>query len=114
MKRTETPEIARVGYFSDKFEIFVETDDIGEVPHFHIKRNEFHTCIEIKTNKYFHHTGKEDVLNVHLRKELYKFLKAKDEYGEDNWIVLIKAWNRNNSNMEIDIKQKMPDYRKIE
>lgn len=118
IKESMVLEMARVGYLDSELEIYVHTNDPGNIPHFHVRDVEtrgskFHTCIEIKTNKYFHHTGKEDVLNSHQRKELHKFLKSKDKYGEENWIVLIKEWNRNNSDMEIDIKQKMPDYKNL-
>ncbi|MCH5167574.1 MAG: hypothetical protein J1F35_06725 [Erysipelotrichales bacterium] len=112
-------EMARVGYLDNKLEIYIHTNDPGNIPHFHIRDiqtrgNNFHTCIEIKTNKYFHHTGKEDILNSHQRNSLYDFLKSNDKYGEKNWQVLIKEWNRNNSDTEIPINLDMPDYRNIE
>lgn len=111
-------EMARVGYLNTKLEIYVHTNDPGNIPHFHIRDvktrgNEFHTCVEIKTNRYFHHTGKEGVLNGKERKALYDFLNSNDKYGESNWKVLIKEWNRNNSDMEISIDLKLPDYRTI-
>ena len=111
-------EMARVGYLNTKLEIYVNTNDPGNIPHFHIRDvstrgQKFHTCIEIKTNKYFHHTGKEDVLSTKEKKALYNFLNSKDKYGESNWKVLIKEWNRNNSDMEIDINLKTPDYTTI-
>ena len=115
----EMYEMASVGFLTPKLEIYVNTNDGGDIPHFHIwdtttRGDKFHTCIQIKDNKYFHHTGKEDFLNSKMRKYLIKFLQSNDEYGELNWKVLIKEWNRNNSNMKVDINTTMPDYSDIE
>lgn len=112
-------EMARVGEIEGKYEIYVNTNDDGNIPHFHLRdkgtmENEFHTCIEIRRNYYFHHNGKEDCLNAKMRKNLISFLESNDEYGECNWIVLIKEWNRNNSNAKIDISTPMPDYTTIQ
>lgn len=115
-KNLELEEMTRVGYLNPKLEIYVNTNDEGNVPHFHIhdistKGNEFHTCVQIeKKNMYFHHTGKENILNSKERKQLNDFLKTNDKYGELNWKVLIKELNRNNSNIEIDINTPQPDY----
>ena len=118
-------EMARVGFISQSpvLEIYVHTDDPGNIPHFHIRDykkggksgTEFHTCIEYQTNKYFHYTGKEDVLNSKLRKMLCDFLKRTEEdEDESNWNILIKEWNRNNSNAKIPTNLPMPDYTTIE
>lgn len=118
-------EISRVGFISKSpvLEIYIYTDDPGNIPHFHIrdyKKNgnsgeEFHTCIEFKTNRYFHHTGKEDILNKHQRKLLCDFLKKTEQDElESNWNILIKEWNRNNSNIKIPTNLPMPDYTTIE
>lgn len=111
-------EMARIGFMTPKLEIYVNTDDGGNIPHFHIrdyatKGNEFHTCIEIKRNWYFHHTGEEDLLNGKLRKRLIDFLSEEDEYGEQNWVLLVKEWNRNNSNIKVNLDTPMPNYMTI-
>ena len=36
-------EMARIGYTEDGFEIFVYTNDGGNIPHFHYNSNNFHT-----------------------------------------------------------------------
>lgn len=118
-------EMARVGYFfRDKFEVYIHTDDPGNEPHFHVRdsatqRNEFHTCIKIKTNEYFHHTGKEDVLNSQMRKALVEFLqkepakKSKKIQFLTNWDKVLYEWNENNSSVEVDEDQLMPNYLSI-
>lgn len=110
-------EISQIGTFN-KYTIIVWTNDSGNIPHFHILDkttlgDKFHTCIKIETSEYFHHTGKEDLLNHKERKELMKFLNSNDKWGEQIWVVLLKEWERNNSNISIDINQTIPDYTNI-
>ena len=110
-------EMAQIGTFS-KYTIIVWTNDPGNIPHFHIvdsstRGEKFHTCLKIEAPEYFHHSGKEDVLNNKERKELLKFLNSKDKWGEQNWVVLLKEWDRNNSNYSININQVIPDYLKL-
>ena len=74
-------EMARVGNMNNELEVWVRTDDGGNLPHFHIwdknsQGGKFHTCVQIKQPAYFHHTGKEGVLNTSQRKELVEFLKT--------------------------------------
>ena len=94
------------------------TNDPGNIPHFHIvdtstRGEKFHTCIRIEKPEYFHHTGKENILSSKERKQLVDFLNKNDKWGEQNWIVLLKEWERNNSNISIDINQPIPDYSKL-
>ena len=109
-------EMARLGYFDD-YEIFVFTNDSGKIPHFHIRDSntmgqKFHTCIRIDKAEYFHHTGKEDILNKKERKELVNFLNSKyrNRDNETNWSHLVDLWNDNNSDIELDDNTNMPDY----
>lgn len=75
-----------------KYEILIRTNDGGDIPHFHIiddnsHGKNFHTCVHITTAKYFHHTGKEDVLDGKARKELNNFMRERNEDEEEktNW-----------------------------
>lgn len=104
----ELAKISQVGTF-DKYTIIVEINEIANIPHFHIVGNKFHTCIKIEKAEYLHHSEK-DVLNHKEKKELMKFLNSNDKWGEQNWVVLLKEWERNNPNTSIDIKQPIPDY----
>ena len=111
-------EIAQIGIMDNKFVIVVWTNDPGNIPHFHIidkatRGSEFHTCVKIESPEYFEHTGKEDKLNSKQRKALIDFFNSADKWGENNWIVLLKEWERNNSNYEIGLDVKMPDYTKL-
>lgn len=114
-------EMARIGYFGNRFEVYVNTDDPGSIPHFHVRDRatrgqEFHTCIRIDSNRYFHHTGKEDILNAKERKQLVEFLQRAPEDAEElgtNWRNLLVQWNANNSDSKVSKTLEMPDYMNI-
>lgn len=111
-------EIAEIGDLDKEYEVWVRTNDPGNKPHFHIwdansHGKKFHTCVEILRPKYFHHTGKEGVLNSSERKELIRFLQApsEDKPERTNWQMLLLMWNMNNSQMKVSRDLEMPDYR---
>lgn len=49
--------MARVGFTPDRYEVYVNTNDGGKIPHFHYRDandwNRFHTCIKIDKPEYF-------------------------------------------------------------
>lgn len=113
-------EMARVGFIDDEYEVYIHTDDPGNIPHFHIldaetRGQKFHTCISIESPEYFHHTGKEDYLNSSMRKELVRFLKdkSKNKRFSSNWEYLVSMWNDNNSKINVPEDIPMPDYTKL-
>lgn len=111
-------EMARVGFIDNKYEVYVHTDDPGNIPHFHIwdaetRGQKFHTCIRIDSPEYFHHTGKEDYLSSGMKKELVTFLRSKPsklKRYDTNWEVVVDMWNANNSNTNVPEDIIMPDY----
>lgn len=117
--------MSRVGFLQTKkgdesnLEVYVNTDDGGNIPHFHIRDthnwNEFHSCIRLDKAEYFLHEGKEDVLSSKQKKILQKFMKSKVtniKYAsrfENNWELACFLWDINNSDKEVkDVEQ--PDY----
>ena len=112
-------KMARVGYTNDSYEIYVNTDDSGNMPHFHYRKKgswEGHTCICLEKSEYFHHEKKQAVLNKKQRKYLIDFLKAKPAKAplyDTNWRYLVDVWNMNNSNVYVDSNLEMPDYMKL-
>lgn len=108
-------EMARIGYIGD-LEIYIRTDDPGNIPHFHIWDKEtmgdrFHGCIRIDKAEYFFHEGKYSTLNSKQRKELVKFLKSPYRTtGLTNWERLVLEWNDNNSEINLSDDYLMPDY----
>lgn len=112
-------EMARVGITDDDYEIYINTNDGGKIPHFHYRKaknwNEFHTCIMIEKADYFHHGSKQDILNSKQKKELVEFLanKPKSKRYQTNWELLVEMWNLNNSDVEIDEDIIIPDYQQL-
>lgn len=113
-------EIARIGYTKDSYEVYVVTDDLGTIPHFHYRkgiydRDLFHTCIKMENAEYFHHDGNEDVLSKEQQRELIEFLNSKPLKAnyDTNWQFLISMWNVNNPNTEIIGNQAMPNYESL-
>lgn len=112
--------MARVGFTSDSYEVYVNTDDGGKIPHFHYRLkndwNKFHTCIKIESPEYFHHTGKESVLNSKQIRSLIRFLNSPvslSQYSEkfsNNFELIIFLLNINNSDVIVDPETKIPDY----
>lgn len=126
MKRMIKQDIygmARVGYSGD-LEVYVNTDDGGNLPHFHIRLknnwDKFHSCIRLDCSEYFLHVGKEDKLNSHQRKILQQFMedpvelpKYKSKFN-NNWELACFLWDTNNSDVIIDDSVIQPDYRNLE
>ena len=111
-------EMAKVGPLNDELVIYIWTNDGGNIPHFHIvdkatMGNEFHTCVKIMSAEYFHHTGKEDVLNSKQKKTLMNFFTMSDKWGDNYWVIVLQEWNRNSSKIEVDRNLPTPDYTKL-
>ena len=114
INRENLTEMARIGFTDDGFEVYVNTDDGGNIPHFHYRTKgtwEFHSCIKLEKAEYFEHEGKEGKLNSRQRKELVKFLNKVDEdENKTNWQIIVSEWNRNNSNVKVNKNLQMPNY----
>lgn len=113
-------EMSRVGCFSD-FEVWVRTDDGGNIPHFHVwdknsRGGLFHTCVQIAKPEYFRHTDKENVFNARQKHELVDFLRAKlakSRWHSTNWDFIVTLWNANNLKAEVPEDIEIPDYSKL-
>ena len=125
-KSTQLNEIARVGYINGELEVYVWTDDPGNIPHVHIrdtnsKGMNFETCVKLDTNEYFLHGKHKDKFNAKQKKEFAEFMEAKPLKGpyKTNYELAVSMWELNNSNTEVNIKKDVlgniiiPDYRKI-
>lgn len=114
-------EMARIGFIKDKLEleVYVNTDDGGELPHFHVRDKatrggQFHCCIRFDTPMYFPHEGKRSTMNAKQRKALVELLKSVDrDSGKTLWWESLHEWNRNNSDVTVDLSTPMPDYQHL-
>ncbi len=112
--------MARFGFIGGRYEAYVRTDDAGQIPHMHIwdcdsRGQLFHTCIRLDKPEYYHHTGKEDMLDPEAKKDLISFLEEKHRaFDITNYHYALMLWNLNNpSAIQIDENQKMPDYMRL-
>lgn len=108
-------EMSQIGDLDNKLIIYVRSNEGGNIPHFHIVDkqtlgNKFHTCVKIENATYFHHTGKEGVLNSKQRKLLVEFLRKDFDEDTTNWKYLIMTWNANNSSTKLSKRMQMPNY----
>lgn len=112
-------EMARIGFTDDGYEVYIRTDDPGNVPHFHYwdretKGDKFHSCIRLDCPKYFLHEGKTDTLNHRQKKELVNLLKKSYRDTEKTlWDHLLMEWNDNNEHIKVDETTPMPNYMEL-
>lgn len=119
--------MARIGWVppteDKKVEVYVNTNDGGNTPHFHVRKYsgkhqfEWDVCIKYETAEYFKHGKYKDELpNKKIAKELDQMLRQVDKTsrgGYTFWEIAIDEWNRNNSDRCIDINSVQPDYTKL-
>ena len=120
--RSDIFGMARVGYVSNKYEIYVNTNDAGSIPHFHYRDStdwdKFHTCICIESATYFIHGNKQDTLNSKQKQQLQEFMQSKvqlSKYADkftNNWELVCFLWDMNNSSTTISDDVSMPNYDK--
>ncbi len=111
-------EMASIGDVDNKLCVVIRMNDAGNIPHFHIMDKSklgrvFHTCIKIESPEYFHHEGKEDILNSKQRKNLIEFFNQTSRRGITKWEMMVDLWNANNSSRMVDEYIQMPDYTKL-
>jgi len=97
-------ESSRIGYTKDGADIYVDTDDIIEKPHFHYIKGDIKIAISLIYPVYIDHYNDTYKLSDLEKDNLVEFLNEK-------WDVLIGEWNRNNESVKLDKNQSLPDYR---
>ena len=102
--------------------IYVNTDDKGNIPHFHVvddttRGDIFNSCIQIEKAQYFTHGSHNDKLtNSKDRKALDEFLRqpfAKPKFNGTNWEYIVMIWNMNNSSTQVNEELEQPNYTTI-
>ena len=93
----------------------------GPIPHFHIKGDNFETCIKIYSAEFFAHANYHYELSKANCEKLNEWLKQDNiliNPNETNWEVVKRMWKRNNpdSNYKNPSKEcdEQPDYSKME
>lgn len=109
-------EMGTVGTITKNYRIFVNSNDNGDVPHFHCRRPDDRrdTCIKLLCAEYFQHGKNTNTLSTAVCKELYDFLRSpsKDLPAITNWQYLVSLWNHDNRR-NVPIDTPLPDYTKL-
>lgn len=124
-------EMARVGWMGvgkniQKYEIYIHTDDPGNIPHVHLRDyatrgKQFETCISLVSGEYFLHGKYSDKMNNYLARAFDKFMKApsRNKKYDTNFEYAVDMWNDNNSSTNVELKFDeqnniiIPDYKNI-
>jgi len=129
----EMGSVGRITY-PHQYLVYIHPNE-GMTPHFHVfdkagmhrskvKHDGFHTCVEIKQNRYFKHDAYTDDLDKDSMEALDNFMgtiRTKGlNQGKSNFIHTIMEWNANNTDddetkpnwVDPDTTEK-PDYTKI-
>lgn len=104
-------------------EVYVNTDDGGQIPHFHVRKYgsghkfEWETCIRYDKADYFLHGKYTDKLPTKkIAKQLDQALRQVNKKSRNQntyWEKCIDEWNDNNSSVELDLDLVQPDYTKL-
>ena len=126
-KTVRLDEMARVGFIDGEYEVYVWTDDPGNIPHVHIrdtnsKGQNFETCVQLKTNKYFLHGPYTDRLNSKQRKAFAEFMTSpsRNKRYSTNYEYAVDMWNDNNSSIILELNKDIngniiiPNYQNID
>lgn len=101
-------EMARVGFIGGEYEVYVWTDDSGNIPHVHVRdtnsRGEnYETCVRLESNEYFLHGHYKDRMNSSMRKAFNAFMNepCKNQRYQNNYDFAVDMWNSNNSSATV-------------
>lgn len=66
-------DMARIGFTGDGYEVYINSDDEGKIPHFHYRKardwGSFHTSIKMESSEYFYHVDDQGILNSDQKKK---------------------------------------------
>ena len=112
MEKKENTETARVGYINGLLEVYVKTDDGGNIPHVHVRDINsqgklFETCIELKSNRYFLHGKYTQTLtkaqcrqfNAYMHEEIHT-----KTFNGTVYELAVDMWNYNNSRVKVQVE----------
>ena len=118
-------EMARVGWVplgtTKNIEVYVHTDDSGDIPHFHVRKYgknnnfEWEVCIKFESAEYFEHGRYKGKLPKSVTSELDSMLRTVNmrRRGLTYWQSAVDDWNNNNSKKFLNPDLEQPDYTKL-
>ena len=118
---------ARIGFFGHRyeFEVYVVTDDEGQVPHIHIRDstnliNGLNTSVELYAARYLFHNGSNDRMEISVCEALEDFMNEPCRHPQfvNNYEFAVTMWECNNStqcSIKLDENNKIvvPNYKNI-
>lgn len=111
--------ITRIGFFDHwNYEVFVVTDDVIQVPHFHVRNDRSDIAIELNTNIYLPHCkGKSNRLPKEVREGLADFMAqpCRSPHFANYYEYAAFTWNMQNHvafrcNMDKSMNILIPNY----
>ena len=118
----EIYEMAKVCEIEPKVEVFVNTNDNGNIPHFHVwkkirgRLHEWEVCVRYDSAEYFSHKKHPGTMPSDMTKKLNEVLKKKNpnsRHGDTYWQTAVEMWNQNNERKPLDWDLEQPDYTKL-
>lgn len=105
-------EMARVGFVDGSLEVYVKTNDGGNIPHVHIRDTNtkgrlFETCVQLETNTYFLHGHIQQTLTRKQCRDFNAFMHEEINTRTFNGTMYefaVFMWNCNNSNTNIEVQ----------
>lgn len=92
------------------YKIYVFDKEGQNIPHFHIKLNDFpDCCVKIQKPEYFIHGSNTNKLPKKDIKKLISWLNDNDKHF---WKEIIRTWNNHSIN-KLDTNLEIPDYYNI-
>lgn len=118
-------DTARIGFFGDKyeFEAYVITDDMCQVPHFHVRdtlqMGILNASVRLDANQYIQHGESTDELQDYTLSLLADFMSqpCRSPRFINNYEFAVVMWNMNNETqlqikIDKDGKVIIPEYSK--
>lgn len=105
-------EMARVGFIDGALEVYVKTNDGGNIPHVHIRDTNtqgrlFETCVQLESNTYFLHGHIQQTLKRNQCRAFNAFMHEEIHTRTFNGTMYefaVFMWNNNNSNVNIEVQ----------
>ena len=114
----EHSSMAVVGSFQTGFDTYIHNNDGGDRPHFHMRKNDTHVCIQFECPEYFRQGEEHEggFLDDEEKDELVEFLKSTisiekfKKAGITVWDMMCITWNWNNPDNALPEDIEIPDY----
>lgn len=115
----ESPQIRKSPSEKFSYEVWVYTNDEGELPHLHVvgKQKLLDCCVRLDIAEYFIHGNHCDMFNKQQRDAFVKFIRSSPTSvrvkAETRWDLAVFFWNENTSRTSIPDDVVMPDYSQL-